>query len=250
MANRWGNSGNSGWLYVLGTQKSLQMMTSAMKLKAVFLLPERKAMTNLDSMLKIRDTALPTKVHLVKAMVFQVVMYERESWTIKKVECRRIDAFELWYWTRLLRVPWTARKSNQSILKKMSWIFTEGLMMKLKLQIFGHWYEELTHLKRPWCWERLGAGGGGDDRGWDCWMASPSQWTWVCNIWELVMDREAWCAEFHRVAKSWIQLSDWTDWTTLCKPLKYFEKCTFSVDFSPVEMITLTVVIYFFAEYN
>ena len=114
-------------------------------------------------------------------MVFPVVMYGCESWTIKKAECGRIDDFELWCWRRLLRVPWTARRSNQSILKEISpQCSLEGLMLKLKLQYFGPRCEELTHLKRPWCWERLKAGGEGDDRGWDGWMASPSQWTWVC----------------------------------------------------------------------
>ena len=140
----------------------------------------RKAMTNLDSMLKSRDITLPTKVRPVKAMIFLVVMYGCESWTIKKAEHQRIDTFELWCWRRLLRVPWTARRSNQSILKEISSEYSlEGLMFKLKLQYFGHLMVKLTHLKRPWCWERLKAGGEGDDRGWDGWMASPTRWTWV-----------------------------------------------------------------------
>ena len=124
---------------------------------------------------------MPTKVRLVKAMVFPVVMYGCESWTVKKAEHRRTDAFEVWCWRRLFRVPWTARRSNQSMLKEISpWCSLEGLMLKLKLQYFGHLtYEELTHLKRTWCWERLRAGREGDDRGWDGWMASPTQWTWV-----------------------------------------------------------------------
>ena len=137
-------------------------------------------MTNLDSILKSRDITSSTKVCLVKATVFPVVMYGCESWTIKKAEHRRIDAFELWSWRRLLRVPWTARRSNQSILKEISPEYSlEGLMLKLKLQYFGHWCEELTHWKRPWCWERLRAGGEGNNRGWDGWMASMTQWTWV-----------------------------------------------------------------------
>ena len=140
-------------------------------------------MSNLDSILKSRDITLPTEVRLVKAMVFPVVMYECESWTIKKAECRRIDAFELWCWRRLLRVPWTARRSNQSILKEISpGCSLEGLMLKLKLQYLAIWCEELSHLERPWCWERLRAGGEGDDRGWDGWMASLSQWTWVSGV--------------------------------------------------------------------
>ena len=137
-------------------------------------------MTNLDSMLKSRDITLPTKVHLVKAMVFPVVMYGCEGWTIKKAELRRIDAFELWYWRRLLTVPWTTRRSNQSTLKEIRPEYSlEGLMLKLKLQYFGHLMRRLTHWKRPWCWEGLGAGGEGDDRGWDGRMASSTRWTWV-----------------------------------------------------------------------
>ena len=138
----------------------------------------RKVMTNLDSILKSRDITLPTKFCLVKAMVFPVIMYECESWTIKKAERQIIDAFELWCWRRLLRVPWTARRFNQSILKEIiSGCSLEGLM--LKLNTLATWCEELTHLKRPWCWERLRAGGEGDDRRWDGWMASPAQWKWV-----------------------------------------------------------------------
>ena len=140
------------------------------------LLLGRKDMTNLDSILKSKDVNLPSKVNLVKAMVFLVVMYGCKSWTIRKAEHWRVDAFELWCWRRLLRVPWTARRSNQSILKEISPEYSlEGLMLKLKLQYFGH----LTHWKRPWCWERLKVGWEGDNRGWDGWMASPTQWTWV-----------------------------------------------------------------------
>ena len=138
-----------------------------------------KAMTNLDSMLKSRDITLPTNIHIIKAIVFPVVMYRCESWTIKKAECWRIDAFELWSWRRLLRVPWTARRSNQSILEEISpECSLEGLMLKLKLQYFVHLMWRTDSLERPWCWERLKAGGG-DDRGWDSWMASLTQWTWV-----------------------------------------------------------------------
>ena len=139
-------------------------------------------MTHLDSILKSRDITLLTNVHLVKSMVFPVVMYDCESWTMKKAEHRRIGAFDLWCWRRLLRVPWTARRSNQSILKEISPDYSlEGLMLKLKLQYFGYliWKEEPTHWKRPWCWERLKAGGEGDDRGQYGWMASPTQWIWV-----------------------------------------------------------------------
>ena len=146
------------------------------------LLLGRKAMTNLDSILKSRDITLPTKVRLVKALVSPVVIYGCESWTIKKAEWWRIDAFELWCWGRLLRIPWTAWRSNQSILKEISPEYSlEGLTLKLKLQYFGHLMvaKEPTHLKRPCCWERLKAGGEGDNRIWDGWMASPIQWTWA-----------------------------------------------------------------------
>ena len=113
--------------------------------------------------------------------IFPVVVYGCESWTIKKAECQRIDAFELWCWRRLLRVPWTARRSNQSILKEISSECSfEGVMLKLKLfNTLATWWEELTHWKRPWYWKRLKAGEEGDDRGWDGWMALPTQWTWV-----------------------------------------------------------------------
>ena len=141
----------------------------------------RKSMANLDSILKSRDIALPTWVCLVKAMVFQVVMYECENWIIKKAEGWRIDAFL----TCGVGVPWTARRSNQSLLKAISPEYSlEGLMLKLKLEYFGHvmWKVEKTHWthwKKPWCWERLKAGGEGSDRGWDGWMASLTRWAWV-----------------------------------------------------------------------
>ena len=123
---------------------------------------------------------MPTKFCIVKAMVFPVVIYGCESWTIKKAECQRIDAFKLWCWRRLLRVPWTASKSNQSILKEISPEYSlEGLILKLKHQYFGHLSKELTHWKRPWWWERLKAGEEGNDRGWDGRMASQTQWKWV-----------------------------------------------------------------------
>jgi len=138
------------------------------------------SVTNLDSILKSRDITLPTKVCLLKAMVFPVVMYGCESWTIKKAECRRIDAFELWCWRRLLRVPWTARKSNQSILKEISPEYSwEGLMLKLKLQYFSQLIWRTDSLEKTWCWERLEVGGEGDNRGWDGWIASPPWRTWV-----------------------------------------------------------------------
>ena len=131
------------------------------------LLLGRKAMSNLDSILESRDITLPTKVHLVKAMVFPVVMYGCESWTVKKAEHRRIDAFELWCWRRFLRVPWTARRSNQSILKEISpeyWKDWKDRCWSCKSHTLATWCKEWTHWKRPWCWERLKAGGRGDGR--------------------------------------------------------------------------------------
>ena len=134
----------------------------------IHLLLGRKVLSNLDSILKSRDIILPKKVPLIKAMVFPVVMYGYENWTIKKAESRRIDALEPCVGEDSWESPWTARRSNQSILKEISpGCSLEGLMLKLKL-----WCEELTHLKRPWCWERLKAGREGDDRRWDGWMAS------------------------------------------------------------------------------
>ena len=174
MAKQWKQCQTLFW----GAPKSLQIMTAAMKLKD--LLFGRKVMTNLDSILKSRDITLPAKVCLVKATVFPVVMHGYESWTAKKGEHQKIDAFELWCWRRLLRVPWTARKSNQSILKEISPEYSlEGLMLKVKLQYFGHLMWRTDSFERPRCWERLKAGGEGDDRGWDGQMASPTQWTWV-----------------------------------------------------------------------
>ena len=154
MGNRWGNSVR----LFLGASKSLQMMIAAMKLRCLLL--GRKVMTNLDSILKSRDITLPTKVCLVKAMVFPLVMYGCESWTVKKAECRRVDAFALWCWRRLLRVPWTARRSNQSIQKEISpGCSLEGLMLKLKLQYFGHLMRRVDSLEKT-----LMLGGTGDRR--------------------------------------------------------------------------------------
>ena len=178
------------------------------------LLLERKGMTNLNSILKSRDITLPTMVCLAKAMIFPV-MYGCESWTVKKAECRRIDAFELWCWRRLLRVPWTARRSNESILKEIS----PGVHWKdcwsWNSNTLATWCKEVTRWKRPWCWEGLGAGREGENRGWDGWMASPTRWTWIWvnsrTLWWTGRPGVLWFMESQRVGLNWVTELNWTE---------------------------------------
>ena len=213
MGNRWGNNGNRD--LISGDSKITADGGCSHEIKRHLLL-ERKAMPNLDSIFKSRDITLPTEVHLVKAMVFPVVLCGCESWTLKKAEHRRIDAFELCCWRRLLRVPWTARRSNQSILRKPALnIHWKDWCWSWNSNTLATCWEELSHWKRLWCWEGVEAGGEGDNRGWDGWMASLTRWmqVWVNSgsWWWTGRPGVLWFMGSQRVRHHWLTEMNWAE---------------------------------------
>ena len=210
MANKWGNNGNSDKMYFFELQNHFRWWLQPWNYKSLG--SWKKSYDKLRQHTKNRDITLPTKVHLVKAIAFPLVMYRYESWTVKNVECWRIDAFQLWCWRRLLRVPWTARRSNQSVLKEINPEYSlEGLILKLKLQYFGHLMWKANSLEKTLM---LGKIEGRRRRGQQRmrWLDGiiDSKNMNLGKLWGVVRDKEVWCASIHGITKSWTQLGDWT----------------------------------------